>query len=421
MQKDAEILIIGGGAIGVCCAHYLRNQGHAVTVVERDNICAGASYGNAGLVAPSFSIPLPSPGKIAKGIKWLFDLTSPLNIKPQMDPALLSWLWQFYRACRASRMHKGLAMLHNLQRSSLRLFQELETLPDAGFKLSQKGLIVGFVTRAGLREALDDAQMMERYGVKFRILDRAAMAEVEPGVRTTTVGGIHYLMDAHLDPAEFVNALATHVKSQGVEIYSDTEVLQLVTQGPRVETVKTTRGDFSPQQIILCGGVWSPGIAKSLKLNLPIQPAKGYSVTYKRTEDSQRTPFELGEAWVVVTPMGDKVRIAGTLELAGFDLAVNHRRLEAILQSVPRYLPDLVPERLELLEIWRGLRPCTPDGLPVIGRVPRYQNLILATGHGMLGISMAPITGSLVTQIVAGEKPQIDMGLLRPDRFSLLA
>jgi D-amino-acid dehydrogenase len=420
MKQHADILVIGGGAIGICCAHFLSAQGHSITVVERDQVCSGASYGNAGLVVPSFSIPLASPGKIAQGIKWLFNPESPFFIKPKIDPALMSWLWQYYRACRKSKMLKALTVLHDLQRSSLNLFQKLEKLPDVGFSLNQNGLMAGFITPAGLQEAIADARMLRQHGVKVQILDRSAMAEVEPGVRTNAVGGIYYPMDAHIDPAQFVRGLAAYVQSRGVTIYPETEVLQLEMQGRRVRAVRTTRGDIFPEQVVLCGGAWSPEIVKSLKLNLPIQPAKGYSVTYRRSEPCPQIPFDLGEAWVIVTPLGDTIRIAGTLELAGFDLAVNQRRLEAILRVVPRYLPDLLPERLELIEIWRGLRPCTPDGLPIIGHAPRFSNLILAAGHGMLGIAMAPITGALVADILAEEQPSIDIEPLRATRFSYL-
>jgi D-amino-acid dehydrogenase len=258
---------------------------------------------------------------------------------------------------------------------------------------------------------------MQENGLEARILNADEIQELEPGIRTTAIGGVYYPQDAHLVPHQYVLELARHLENRGVSIQPLTEVLGFETSGRKVTAVKTTRGDFSAEEIVLAGGSWSPGIARDLKIKLPIQPAKGYSVTFQRPSNCPRFPFVLAEAKVAITPMGDTLRFAGTLELAGLDLSINMRRVQTILKAVPEYLPDIDPKSLELIEIWRGLRPCTPDGLPFLGRPRAYDNLIVAAGHAMIGISLSPITGKLVSQIVANEKPSIDLTPLCTERF----
>jgi D-amino-acid dehydrogenase len=195
------------------------------------------------------------------------------------------------------------------------------------------------------------------------------------------------------------------------------EVIGIETADRRIIGVQTTRGEIGVDQVVLAGGAWSPAITRRLKLKLAIQPAKGYSVTFKRPPGYPAIPLGLGEARVIVTPMGDTLRVAGTLELAGMDLSVNLRRVQAILKNVPKFLRDLDPSRLELIEIWRGLRPCTPDGLPYIGRPRAYDNLVIAAGHAMLGMSLAPITGKLVSELTVRIEPSLDLTPFRIERF----
>ena len=240
---------------------------------------------------------------------------------------------------------------------------------------------------------------------------------MEPNTRIDAIGGVYFAQDAHLSPARFVRGLAQYAAQQGVEIHTSTEVLGFERDGGRIATVRTTRGDFAPSEVVLAGGPWSPDMARDLQLKLPIQPAKGYSITFKRPAKCPTLPIMLAGARVGVTPMGDTLRCAGTLELAGLDFSINKRRVEAILQAVPRYLPDLDPAQLELIEIWRGLRPCTPDGLPFLGRSRACKNLTVAAGHAMIGVSLGPITGKLVSQLVSKEEPEVDLSALAVERF----
>ena len=417
MYHSTETLVIGGGAIGICSAFYLNQLGKKVTVIEKSDICSGSSYGNAGLIVPSYSIPLAAPGMVIKGLKWMFNPQSPFYIKPRLDRNLIAWLWKFHRACNESHLHRAVPLLHDLHSASLGLFEELSEIEGLDFGLEKKGMIELANTRKGFENIVQDIRLMEEYGVKNRILEKNELQKYTSGLRSTAVGAVYLAHDAHLIPDRFVNQLARHVRQQNVDLLTSVEVLGFEKSGRTVKTVKTTRGDIAAEEIVLAAGSWSAQIARDLELSLCLQPAKGYSLTFKRPAVCPSIPVAMAEAKVIFTPMADMVRFAGTLELAGFDQSINPRRVQAILKAIPAYFPDLDPNSFELIEIWRGLRPCSPDGLPFIGRPPRYDNLILATGHGMLGISLAPITGKLVSQMSARENPSTNIEALDVERF----
>jgi len=417
MYHSTETLVIGGGAIGICSAFYLNQLGKKVTVIEKSDICSGSSYGNAGLIVPSYSIPLAAPGMVIQGLKWMFQPESPFYIKPRLDRNLISWLWKFRQACNESHLRTAIPLLHDLHFASLGLFEELSEIEGLEFGLEKKGLIELANTRKGFENIVKDIERMQTYGVENRILEKDELQKYTSGLRSTAVGAVYLAHDAHLIPDRFVNQLARHVRQQNVDLLTSVEVLGFEKTGRTVKTVKTTRGDIAAEEIILAAGSWSAQIARDLELNLCLQPAKGYSLTFKRPEVCPLIPVAMAEAKVIFTPMADMVRFAGTLELAGFDQSINPCRVQAILKAIPAYFPDLDPNSFELIEIWRGLRPCSPDGLPYIGRPPRYDNLILATGHGMLGISLAPITGKLVSQLSARGNPSINIEALDVERF----
>ena len=418
MNRDTDIVIIGGGVIGVCCAYYLASAtGRHVTLLEKGDICSGCSYGNGGLLVPSHSMPLAAPGVVSSALRWMFNPDSPFYIRPRFDVELFRWLVRFWLSSRASRSRRGIPVLRDLSYASLKLYDELDRIPDVEFQLERRGLINLCKTQSGLRHCVQHAELLAEHGIKAREVDADEISTLEPDVETLACGGVYYEEDRHLTPVRFVREMARHVASKGVEILTHTEVLAVETVGSRVGRLRTTRGDFQPAEVVLAAGSWSPQLATDLALRIPIQPAKGYSVTFRKPDPSPSMPLVCEEARFGITPMGDTLRFAGTLELAGMDLSINERRVRAVLDSVPQFLPQLQPDRMELVEIWRGLRPCSPDGLPYIGRAPAIDNLIVAAGHAMIGVSLGPITGKLVSQIIGGEEPSVELGPLRPDRF----
>lgn len=414
-----NILIIGGGVIGVCTAYFLAERGRQVTLIEQGDIAAGSSYGNAGLIVPSHSLPLAHPGALSSGLKWMLDPESPFYIKPRLNRDLISWLLKFAANCNARTAHRAIPTLRDLSCASLALYAQIiaENRLDCGFE--RKGLLMLADTPRGLETGKEEAHLLEAHGLTAQVLDRAGVRTLEPNVRPEVVGGVYFPGDAHFTPDRFVRGLARLLEAKGVCLRTQTAVQGLETAGCRITKVRTTQGEFQADQIVLAAGSWSPGLARDLRLNLPIQPAKGYSVTVQRPAAAPTRPLILSEARVAVTPMfaetGPTLRFAGTLEIAGLDFSINQRRVNAIRRAAPRYLSGM--DDLETLEVWGGLRPCTPDGLPILGRPPQYENLIIAAGHAMIGMSLGPITGKLAAQIAGGEPPERDLTPLRPERF----
>jgi D-amino-acid dehydrogenase len=416
VTKPGDVAIIGGGVIGVCSAYYLARKGWRVTLLEKGDICSGCSYGNAGLIVPSHAIPLAAPGVWLKGLKWMLNPESPFYIKPRASRELLRWLWRFRAACSEHHVRRAAPLIRDLSLASLALYRELAGLEGLSFGYTEKGAILVCLTERRYEEAAVEARLLEGFGVAAQRIDGAEARFLEPALLPEVVGGVYFPLDAHLVPDALVKGLARIAGKMGVRLCAGTEVLGFKAQGSRIAAVETTRGDFEADEVVLAAGSWSGGLARALGLDLPVQPAKGYSVTYKRPPAAPAVPVLLGEARMAVTPMGETLRFGGTLELAGLDLSISRRRVEAVRRAPGRYLAGC--DGLELIEVWRGLRPCMPDGLPVIGRPKRPDNFIVATGHAMMGVSLGPITGKLVADLASRETPQIDLALLKPDRFS---
>ena len=415
MAQQVDVLVIGGGVVGICAAHFLQEQGCEVTVVEKDEVCAGSSYGNAGLIVPSHSVPLAEPGVIAQGLRWMFDPDSPFYIKWRWDRDLMAWLWQFRKASTMRRVRQAMPLLRDMHLESFRLYEELAAELD--FAFGHEGRLLLCKTEQGMESVHEEAELMQEIGIEVEMVNAQQAQERAAAVELDCVGGAFYAQDAHLDPARLVRALAARCVERGVQLNEKTEVLGFGKQGRRLQVVETTRGDFAADEVVLCSGAWSPGVGRGLGLSLPVQPAKGYSVTVHKPDPYPEVPLMLVEARVGTTPMGDKLRFAGTLELAGMDTSINRRRVAAIVNAVPRYVPAWTPDALELIEVWRGLRPCTPDGLPFLGRPRDYDNLTVAAGHAMIGVSLGAVTGAVTARVVQGEESGFDLSLCNVDRF----
>jgi D-amino-acid dehydrogenase len=411
--------VVGGGVIGVCAAYELARGGAEVTLLERGQVASGSSWGNAGLVVPSHAVPLAAPGVLWRGLRWMADPESPFFITPRPDPALARWLWRFGRHCTEAHVRRALPVLRDLGQASLARYEELARLPGLDFGFRRAGLLTVFLTGAALAEGRHEAERLGAAGIRVEVLDGAAARACEPALAPGAAGALHFPDDAHLTPDRFVRGLAREAEKLGLRLRTDVEALGFARQGRRVRAVETTRGPVPCEAVVLAAGSWSPGLGRALGLRLPVQPAKGYSVTYRAPAAGPRMPLLAAEARFAITPMeaedGPVLRLGGTLELAGLDLSISRRRVEAIRRGARRYLA--LPEEPPLLEIWRGLRPCTPDGLPLLGRPRNWDNVVVATGHAMVGMSLGPITGRLVAQLLAGARPELDLAPLAPDRF----
>jgi D-amino-acid dehydrogenase len=411
----SRALVIGGGVVGVCSAYYLAREGWEVILVDKGEVCAGSSYGNAGLIVPSHVTPLAAPGVWWQGVKWMLNPDSPFYIKPRLDLELARWLWRFRAACSPARMRRAMPLLRRLSVESLGLYRELAEKAGFDFGFRQSGSMTVFFTPEGLAHGRDEARLRAEVGVSVEVLDGPAAHAAEPALKPGVVGALHCREDALLVPDRFVKGLAQLAATLGVRVATGSEVLGFRTAGDRITGVETTRGALETDTVVLAAGAWSPEIGRALGLRVSIQPAKGYSLTYRRPARGPSIPLLPAEGRFSVTPMGEFLRFGGTLELAGMDLSVNRRRVDTLRRSALRCIEGA--ENLELLEIWRGLRPCTPDGLPLVGRSRRFENLVLAAGHAMVGMSLGPVTGRIVTQLVAGASASPDLRLLDPDRF----
>lgn len=383
-------------------------------MIDKGDTGAGCSFGNAGLIVPSHSIPLASPQALRNTLKWFRNPDSPLYIKPRLNWELISWLWHFGMACRRREVMGTIGALVDLSFASLALHRELAGRGGADYAFRQTGMLSAFESKRGLEEGMVEASVLREYGIHSTVLDQAGVHELVPELNAQIIGGVHYSDDAHLEPARFVERIAAWVLQKGATIVPRTEALGFETSGGKISLVRTTRGEFRPAQVVLASGSWSSNLAKNLGLRIPVQPAKGYSITFRRPTHWSSVPIMLNEHKIAVTPMGGLLRFAGTLELAGLDLSINQRRVRAIWSAAQKCFFDTAD--LELLEIWRGLRPLSSDGLPIIGRSRFLRNLIIATGHGMLGVSLAPITGKLVSEIACGKPPSLDSSAFTVER-----
>ena len=413
---DPDILIIGGGIIGMSAAYYLARQGTAVTVIDKGEMGSGSSYGNAGLICPCHSTPIAAPGVLTQGLKWLLDGESPFYIKPRLDRGLLSWLWQFRSYCNQEAFDTAVPLLRDMQRASLAQYQEIIDREQLACNFATHGGLLLYNTEEGLAHGVQEAHHLQRFGLQISVLDGDAARTLEPAIHPAVLGAVHLEEDAFITPHLFVQGLAQAAANHGAALLPRTEVLNFDRQDGRISAVHTTRGPFHPRQVILAAGAWSPLIARELDLSLPLQPAKGYSITVERPENAPHKYLYLGEAHVAVTPMGSWLRYAGTLELAGYDFSINQRRVKAILRAASSYLTPA--EEPEIVEIWRGMRPCMPDGLPVIGRARQPDNLLIGTGHSTLGFSMGPITGQLLAELVLEKRPSLPLHPFHLERFS---
>lgn len=415
MNKAPDVCVIGGGVIGVCSAYYLTRQGAKVLLVEKDEVASGCSGANAGLIVPSHCLPLSSSQTLLQTLQWMLKPQSPLSVKPRLDPSLLCWLWRFRRASRPEPMNRAIRALHDLNEASSRLYDELLSEEAISCDYKTAGWLLVYKKESAFLKAVQEAHLVQPYGMRLQILNPEQVQEKEPRLRAPLTGGIFFPWDARLNPAVFVRALAERLEEKGTPISPQTEVRGFEVSSGRIISVDTSRGKIRPRDVVLAAGAWTQRILQRLGSKLPIEPAKGYSLSLRKPKPCARIPLYLSEAKVAVTPFKDSLRFAGRLEFSGFDFRINPRSISTILNSVKDYLKGM--ERIEVEKISVGLRPCTPDDLPIIGRLDSVKNLIIVTGHGMMGMTQAPATGRLVSQIICGQPPEIDLRPFAARRF----
>ncbi len=415
-----RVVVIGGGVIGLCIAYYALRSGKQVVLLERE--AAGGdncSAKNAGMVVPSHFVPLAAPGMIALGLRWMLNPESPFAFS--FRPALVRWAYLFWRHARRSHVDTCLGLLSELNLKSRELFVELSDEFDYG--LVKRGLLMLCEKQQTLEGEARHAETARKLGLDVEVCDACRLTEIDPGIEMAVEGGVWFKDDCHMDPAAFSSGLRDRIIAMGGEFRYESEVEGFIRESGRVVAVRVSTGPASSEeigagQVVIAGGAWSPVLARELGLSLPMAAGKGYSMTLDEPVQLPRVCSILAEARVAATPVGDALRCAGTREVGGRNLSLNERRIKGICKSVSRCFPGFKEEHFDGVERWAGLRPCAPDGLPYIGPAgPGAGNVLIATGHSMMGLSLAPVTGHLVAQLLSGDSPVMDIAKLAPARF----
>ncbi|MBX3688060.1 FAD-dependent oxidoreductase [Dokdonella sp.] len=414
--RSNDVLILGGGVIGLACAWFLLKAGRGVTVLEQDRAGSGSSHGNCGTLTPSHAMPLAMPGTVGTALRWLLRPDAPLRIKPRPDLQLLRWLLAFRRRCNWSDALRTTAAKLPLLEASRKWIEELVRAEQLDCEFAASGTLHVFRDPRELERARSVHERLAMHLPPCEVLDAAAAIAREPALKPGLAGAILHAGDASLRPDRFVAELARIVRAAGGRMVEGARIEKIVHDGTRIARVATTRGEFSADEVVLALGAWSPRFARDLDLRIPIQPGKGYSITYRRPALCPRMPLTLKERAVCVTSWESGYRLGSTMEFAGYDDTLNRTRLDALRRGAAEYLRE--PEGPALVEEWFGWRPMTSDDLPLIGRVPHLRNLVLATGHGMLGVTMSVATGVLVSEIVTARQPSLDIAAFAPARFN---
>lgn len=411
----SHITILGAGVIGLTSALYCARRGMRVTIIERNSAQRdGCSFGNAGMIVPSHFIPLAAPGMVSLGLKWMWNPESPFYIKPRLNLDLLTWALHFWKAATPQRVAAAAPILRDLSLLSRQCFEDI----GLDFGLVKNGLLMLCKQQHTLDEEARMAAQANALGIPAQVLDAKATAALDPGVTMDVCGSVFFPKDCHLPPRRFIAALEAELLKLGVEFLWDTEVLGFETENQTLRAIKTSKGQVECHEVVLSGGVWSSDLAKSLSLKLPMQAGKGYSLTLPNPAQLPELCSICTETRLAVTPMSGALRVGGTMEMAGTDESITQRRVRGITRAFPTYFPAFAETDFTHVKPWSGLRPVSPDGMPYIGRTQRWKNLTIATGHAMMGLSLAPATGKIVSDLLGGENPPVALDLMSPDRFA---
>lgn len=419
MSRQQHVVIVGGGVIGLATAWYCLKAGHRVTVVDRSpKGHRGCSFGNAGLIVPSHFVPLASPGMVGLGLKMMLRPRSPFYIKPRASLDLVKWMWKFNRACTKSHVERSAPLLRDLHMKSRENYMRLADEFGNGFGLEKSGLMVLCKTESMLHEEIETAKLSERLNVPVEILNRSELQQRFSPFEVESIGAVFYPDDCLLSPSTLMHTLTERLESDGVTILWDRECTGFQFDGKTIRSILTQEEKIEGDHFVIASGVWSTEMAEKLGLSLPMQPGKGYSITIENPNSQPPTSCILSEARVAVTPMLDELRFGGTMELAGINDEINEARVGGIIDSIPDYFPSVQIASTTKSTAWSGLRPVTPDGLPYLGPAKQFENLIVSTGHAMLGLSLAMVSGEMVTDWIAGSTPKFDqLNLISPDRY----
>ncbi len=414
----AKVIVIGGGIIGLSSAYYLLQQGHEVTVIDKTDMLDGCSYGNAGYVCPSHFVPMATPGIVKKGFKWMANSKSPFYVQPRLSMSLINWGIKFIKAATKTHVQTSAIPLRDIAVLSKKLYEDLCDVPGFDFYYEKKGLLDFFKTEENAHHGEAIVEASKKLGLDAKLLNKQEVQQLEPSLEMDIMGAVYYECDAHLYPNKLMKDLLAYLTKNGVKMQTDEAVINFIKEGNTIKGVKTKSSEYSADYFVLATGAWSREVAAKLNLRIPLVGGRGYSLTFENLPFKINHPIILSEARVALTPMGkNKIRFGGTMEITSTNTPPKMNRVKGILESVERYFPKAnIPEPSTDM-IWFGYRPCSADGLPYIGKVSKYKNLVIATGHSMLGLSLGAGTGKLVSEIINDEPLSMNIEPFAPGRF----
>ncbi|MBX3020651.1 MAG: FAD-dependent oxidoreductase [Bdellovibrionales bacterium] len=416
--KSVDVLVVGGGIVGACVARELKAAGVAdVLLVDKGDFGKGCSWGSAGWITPCFSMPLPQPGMLLKATKWMLDPTSPFRIKPELSLTLISWLLRFLRATTERKMLESIEVLTEISKYSLNFYKQMADDASNDFTYAKKGLLLVSAEDRGVKAAKLEMNLMSVHGIPGQFMERDELLEFEPAFRSLLKGGVYFPEEAQAEPFQAVGAVIEQYRKLGGQAISDTEVIDFKVEGGKITEVNTTQGRFKPDLVVMAAGTWSKELASKLGCTISLLGGKGYSMRIAGDFVKPKTPIMIVDRKIAITPYDNYVRLAGTLELVNQDFDFSPRRLQGILKGSHEYLK--LEGASEPTHIWRGLRPCTPDGVPLVGFSSRISNLFYSVGHQMLGLQSAPGSARLAADLISGKSSYVDAKPFNPRRYEM--
>ena len=413
-----NVVVIGGGIIGLSSAYYLQQTGHKVTVLDKGDFSDNCSYGNAGYVCPSHFIPLATPGIVWKGFKWMFNSRSPFYVRPSLNPSLIDWGFKFIKSANNKKVEAAAVPLRDIAILSQQEYKAWTALPGFDFAWQHKGLLEIFQTAAAAEHAHHTVEKAKELGLDVELLDYEQLQKMEPQTKINGLGAIFFKCDAHLYPNKLMSSLLAHLKKAGVQLIPNEEVTGFEKEGKKIKKIITPKRAYEADEIVVATGAWSREMAAMVETKIPLMPGRGYSLTLENSAYHLNYPAILVEGRVAVTPMdGNKIRFGGTMEVVTTKTPPRYQRVEGILKAVKRFIPEFDIAMPSTDKLWYGYRPCSADGLPYIGRISHYENVVVATGHAMLGLSLGAGTGKLVSELIDEKSSSMDLTPFAVERF----
>jgi len=418
MRNSDKVIVVGAGIAGLGTAYFLNKAGLDVTIIDMDDGTDNCSYGNAGMIVPSHIIPLASPGIISKGLKWMFKPESPFYIRPRLKKELILWGWNFKKASTQKHVEESAPLLRDLLLTNRQIIVDLEEEESLDFDFHKTGLFMFCNSEKGLQEEAELAEKANSIGIPAKVLSADDVRDMNPGIDLDIIGATYYQKDSHLHPGSLMDGLKDLLKKRGVQFEFNTEFDHLLTENDTVTGIYSkNKRTLEASKVVICTGAQSQIIARSFGLRLLLQAGKGYSITLPKPKIQPNYCGIFSEVKVTMTPMNNMLRFAGTMEITGPDQSINPRKLAGLKKSVCQYLPEFSLEDMNNQKVWVGLRPCSPDGLPYIGRFKKLKGLYISTGQAMMGMSLGMVSGQIVSDLITKGQSELSHPLIDPNRY----